>query len=279
MISFDFAYHKPSTIEGAVSLFQEYRSKNKTAFYYGGGTEFISRARMNEIKADAIIDLKGISECNEFKKEKNNIIIGSAITLTNIAETNLFPLLSNVSRLIATHTERNKITIGGNISSNLLYKEAILPFLLAGSELVIAGEKGVKKSSINHVFQNGIQLKDEEFIVQIITNEKFTKLPHSNCKRTKHSKVNYPIVSLASLQVEDQIRLAISGVCEFPFRLEKIETEINDSSISVEKRIENAMQHIPTPILDDMHASKAYRKFVLENELKKTLENMEGVSS
>lgn len=281
MISFDFAYHKPATIDEAVSLFQTYRSEDKEAFYYGGGTEFISRARMNEIKADAIIDLKGIPECNEFKRENNNIIIGSAVTLTKIAEATLFPLLSNVSRLIATHTERNKITIGGNISSNLCYKEAILPFLLADSELVIAGEKGVRKSDINNVYQtkNGIQLKDEEFIVQIITNDKFSEFPYSNCKRTKHSKVNYPIVSLASLQVDGQIRLAISGVCDFPFRLKKIEMEINNSSVSVEKRIQNVMKHIPTTILDDLHASRAYRKFVLGNELKKVLDNIEGVSS
>jgi len=274
MIDFDFAYYKPSTVNEAANLFHDLRSDHKKVCYYGGGTEFISRARRNDMQADAVIDLKAIPECNTFKLVENQIIIGGAVTLTDIAEATFFPLLSNVIRHIATRTERNKITIGGNIAGHLFYREAILPFLLADSEIVIAGKDSIRKTKVN-----GAQLKKGEFIVQIITESIFSQFPHSNSKRTKHSKVNYPIVSVASLHVDDNTRVAFSGVCEFPFRREGIENELNDTSKSRETRIQNAMNYLPAPILDDMHATQDYRKFALERALMEVLEKAEGVSS
>lgn len=278
MISFDFEYFKPTSTEEAIKRFEDLYSQNKKVIYYGGGTELISRARRNELNVDAVIDLKGIPACHAFNLEENQIIIGAATTLTAIADSNLFPLLANVSRAIASRTPRNKITIGGNISGNLFYREAILPFLLADSEIVIAGKEGVRKANINEIFEKGVQLQEEEFVVQIITDSKFTQYPYTNSKKTKQSKVNYPIASVASLQVDDHIRVAFSGVCPFPFRLEEIESVLNNTSLSIETRSRDAMNHLPAPILDDMYASADYRKFVLENVLTELLKKMEGAS-
>lgn len=90
--------------------------------------------------------------------------------------------------------------------------------------------------------------------------------------------MNYPIASVATLQVNDHIRVAFSGVCAFPFRLETIESVLNNTSLSIETRIQDAMNHLLAPILDDMHASADYRKIVLEHVLTELLKKMEGVS-
>ena len=277
MIPFDFAYHKPQSIDMAVTLFHELRANGKDVFYYSGGTEFISRARMDEIKADAIIDLKGIPECREQKIEGNQVVIGSAVTLTELADSVSFPLLANVSRGIAHRTARNKITIGGNLSSHLWYREAILPFLLAESTVVIAGKDGLRKEPIFKNFQHGGQLENGEFIVQIITDSKFTGYPCTHYKKTKHSSVNYPIISLATLIKDGGIRVAFSGVCDFPFRSMDLEQELNDATNTFQKRVENSLKQLPGPIMDDMHASQDYRKMVLKSLLMETLEKAEGV--
>ncbi len=274
MISFDFAYYRPTSIEEAIGQFQDLRSQQKMVIYYGGGTEFISRARRDELHVDAVIDLKYIPDCNLLKKDQDQIIFGSMNTLTEVADSEFFPLLSKVVKLIATQTERNKITIGGNISSYLPYREALMPFLLADSQVVIAGKEGLKTARVVDVYKNGIQLKEDEFIVQIITDQKFTKYPYFNHKQTKQSKVNYPIVSLAALQIDDQIHVACSGVCHFPFRLKGIETELNDSSAEKAEKINNVISFLPAPLLDDLQASAPYREFVLKNVLTEMLEKI-----
>lgn len=275
MIAFDFEYYKVSSIDEAITTYNKLQSNSKKVLYYGGGTEIISRARMNEIAADAIIDLKGIPQCNELLIKDNTLVIGSTVTLTTISEANYFPLLSNVIRMIATKTERNKITIGGNIASHLIYKEGLLPFLLADSRVIIAGLDGKRNESVSNVFKNGMNLKEGEFIVQILTNNEMIKIPHCNAKKTKQSNVNYPIVSLATVKVDDQIRVAFSGVCDFPFRIIDIDQTLSDTSISIEDRVQQAIKLVPNPILDDIFASMDYRKFALESALTEIMEKVE----
>lgn len=82
-------------------------------------------------------------------------------------------------------------------------------------------------------------------------------------------------LSLAALEKDNHIRTAFSGVCEFPFRSDEIEMLLNDSAISKEERINQVINHLPGPVVQDIHASVAYRLFVLKNVLTDTLEAME----
>ena len=184
-------------------------------------------------------------------------------------------MLSNVVRSIAFRTARNKITIGGNLAGDTFYREAILPLLLSDSKVVLAGGKGIRQVEIHEIVGKGMKLAKDEFIVQILINEKYTKYPYFNHKTTKQSKVNYPIVSLASIKVDDRIRIAFSGVCPFPFRLREIEDIMNNSAESPGERARKVIDLLPSAILNDMHASREYREFVLKQSLCKLLEHVE----
>lgn len=270
MIAFDFEYVKATSPEDAVEQFRTHQASDRTVMYYAGGTEFISRARMNEIKADTIIDIKEIPACHVLE-EKDGLTIGAANTLTEVAESNMFPLLTAVIRSIATKTARNKITIGGNLMSHLPYKEAILPFLLADSILVIATSTGLKHIPLHDIYKEGIELREEEFIVQMKTDPKVAQQPFFHEKHTQHSKVNYPVVTLAGLQVGEDYRFACSGVCSFPFRFRELEEKI-----SKRKDIKNVTELLPAPLVKDMHASDTYRAFVLQTTLQKMFGQMKG---
>lgn len=113
MIPFDFQYYRPGTIESAVQNYQTLAHHGKKPMYYGGGTEIISMARMGNISAGAIIDIKDIPECNILEIQEDYLVIGAGITLTQIHESNLFPLLAQAGARVADHTIQNKITLGG----------------------------------------------------------------------------------------------------------------------------------------------------------------------
>ncbi|MDV2583678.1 FAD binding domain-containing protein, partial [Alkalibacillus haloalkaliphilus] len=63
MISFDFEYYKPTSINEATQLFQSLVEQGKEPIYFSGGTEVITLGRINQIQTDAVIDFKGIPEC------------------------------------------------------------------------------------------------------------------------------------------------------------------------------------------------------------------------
>lgn len=226
--------------------------------------------------ADVVIDIKGIPECNICEIQGGQLIIGAAISLNKLVETNLFPLLSQTVKQIANHSSRNKITIGGNINSQLIYREGVLPFLLADAKVKIASQGEEKVVSLKKIFDRKMTLDEGTFLVQIIVDASFIDLPYLSLKRTQMTKVGYPVVTLAALLKENQIRVAFSGLCSFPFRSKKIEAIVNDDSLSERERIEQIASHLPASIVDDSHASAAYRGFVLKNLLVDTFEVLEG---
>lgn len=250
--------------------------KNKQPIYYSGGTEIITLGRLNLVQTGGLIDIKGISECDIFEIQDDFLITGAAIPLTEVEEKNFFPLLSCASSEIADRTARNKITIGGNICGRIYYREAILPFLLADSLVIIAGPNGLKSVSIHSVFDQSLQLQEGEFLVQILTETQYLHLPFICIKKRQQWETGYPLVTVACLKKGDELRFAFSGVCPFPFRTQEVETELNNRGLPYSTRVKNALEKFPSPILNDVEGSKEYRLFVLKNILNDILMTMEG---
>lgn len=275
MIAFEFTFYSPTTVEEAVQLYQTAKSEGLVPMYFSGGTEFISRARRNEIHADVVINMKEIRACQSLSLDENTLTIGAANTLTTLIDRNFFPLLSVVARSIATKTARNKITIGGNIMSNLPYKEALLPFLLSDSDVVIAGEDGLKQVNIQELYADGFKMKDGEFLLQIITPNKALESPFYHKKSTRQSRVNYPLVTATSLFIEDEMRIAVSGISEQPIRNKEMERIAQDSSKDKTTKLKRMIEQLSEQMIDNVEGSAAYRSFVLEGMLENILKKRE----
>jgi aerobic carbon-monoxide dehydrogenase medium subunit len=279
MIPFDFDYYQPHSLQEAVTLYQHLIYQRKRAAIYSGGTEILTLGRLNIEKPEAVIDIKAIPECNVMELQNDQLVLGAALSLTKIEEEDLFPLLTKSASEIADHTARNKITLGGNICGKIFYREAVLPFLLAESNVVLAGPNGYRVVPINQVFNKQLQLGEGEFLYQIITPKKFLSAPYETIKKRKQWKTGYPLVTIAFLVDNRTIRAAFSGVGPFPFRFKEIEDELNNVKVTPEERIENAIRKFPDPILNDTEGSADYRIFVLRNtmlDMLKKLESMGG---
>lgn len=277
MIPFDFEYYRPDSIKEAVDIFSELEGQNKSPLYYSGGTEIITMARKRDITTGAVIDIKGIPECRAIYIKGGELILGTALTLTEIAESNLFPLLSDVARGTADHTARDKITLGGNICGRIIYRETVLPLLLCESTAVTAGVNGLRYIPFSVLFNEKLQLQKGEMLVQVKTGINFMSVPYINVKKTKIGKIDYPLVSIAALKNGSEIRMALSGMCGFPFRSKTMEEDINLREISMDERIDRALSHLPCKVLNNISGSDEYRKFVLKNTLKDILTALEGM--
>ncbi|NMB08566.1 MAG: xanthine dehydrogenase [Tissierellia bacterium] len=277
MIPFNFDYYKPNTLAEAVNLYAKLDSQGKEPIYYGGGTEFISMARVHNVKTKAVIDIKNIPECNVHGLVNGKLTIGSAITLTDIAVKNHFPLLSLTVKRIADHTIQDKITLGGNLAGTIIYREAVLPLMVANAHIVLEGLKGKRTVATMDVFKGKMKLFKGELIVQIIVEEKYLNLPYIHVKRTKNEKIDYPLITLVALVDQTKIHIAFSGLCAFPFRDISLENILNDGNLLQNKRIKMLIENIPHEILEDLGGSSEYRKFVLHKMLYEVLENFQEV--
>lgn len=278
MIGFNFEYYKPDTVDEAMELFKKLDSMGKKPIYYGGGTEFISMARMNNVYSEGVIDIKGITQCNTITLNEENLIIGSGVTLSQIAESNYYPLLSLVVKRIADHTIQGKITLGGNLAGTIIYKESSLPLMLSNAEITIAGKNGIRNIKMKDLFNKKIKLFNGELIVKVTIEREYLSLPNIHIKRTKNEKIDYPLITIIAQKYKGNLNIAFSGLCEYPFRSIEMEDSLNNSSYSVDERISKAIKKIPDNILSDLSGSSDYREFILEKILYQIFEEFQGVN-
>lgn len=272
-----FEYIPASSIAQATKKYTEMKAQNRNPAYYAGGTEIITLRRLNQLHVDFAIDVKQIAACNVHQVDEEYLVIGSCITLTDVEELNYFPLLTRVCKEIADRTARNKITVGGNICGHIFYREAVLPFLLTDSVFVLASENGIRTEYIHDVFEEQLLLQDGELLVQAFIEKKYLSQEYIAIKVRQQWETGYPLITVAALKIDGQIRIAISGLCPFPFRAFEVERIINNQTMNKEQQITLALNHLPSPILDDVEGSAEYRLFVLADLIEKIIDRLEGV--
>lgn len=276
MIPFNFVYFRPDTLKEAVDIFSTLQSQGKAVQYYAGGSETISMCRTGSIQPDAVIDIKNIPECKLLCVDLEKLHIGSVCTLNRIGQSKLFPLMRLACGRIADHTNQCRITIGGNLCGSIIYRETSLPLLLSNAEVTLFGPEGTRTMLFKSVFDGRMQLNPGEMIVQVHVPVWALSARYAHIKKTTNEKIDYPLVSVAALWQDNNLRVALSGVCSYPFRSEQMENVLNERMKSIEERVNCAAELLPEPAYADVEGSGEYRLFVLENTLRELLREWEN---
>lgn len=274
MIPFDFVYCRPNTLTEAYAAFIQLQAEGKNPMYYAGGSEIITMSRAGSIGPGAVIDIKRIPECMLLSVGYESLHIGAACTLNQIKESKLYPLLSLACGRIADHTNQCRITLGGNLCGTIIYRETCLPLLLSDATITLLGNQGLRTVPFQRVFTGRMERAPDELVVQLHVPSWALQASHYHVKRTTNEKIDYPLVSMAAMQVNSQLRLAFSGICSYPFRSLVMEAVINDTSLSCDKRTEKAVRLLPEPAYTDVEGSGEYRMFVFKNILQSLLEEL-----
>lgn len=275
MIPFNFIYCRPNTLKEAYESFCQFQREGKAPLYYAGGSEIITMCRGGSIKPGAVIDIKNIPECNMLCKDQEGLHLGSTCTLTKIKESNPFPLLSLCCGRIADHTNQCRITLGGNLCGSILYRETSLPLLSSNAMITFWGDKGLREQAFSSLFQGRMHLNPGELIVKITVPTWALNAPYFHVKQTQNEKIDYPLVSMAAILHNKELRIAFSGICSAPFRSTQMEAALNDSSLDYSSRAEKAVKRLPEPAHHDVEGSSEYRRFVLKNMLVSLMEEIE----
>ncbi|HEU4963904.1 MAG TPA: FAD binding domain-containing protein [Bacilli bacterium] len=275
MISFDFDYERPGSLVEAVQLFLQAEEQGRLPLYFGGGTEIITLARIEELYTEAVLDVKCIPGMRALQVTGERIVTGAALSLNEVVQANVYPLLSATAGKIADHNSRNKITLGGNLCGRIIYREAVLPLLVADSEVVLAGPSGLRIVPLRSVFDRTMRLEKGELLVQIHTPVEAATASYAHVRKNQLEEIDYPLVTVSALWLSGRIRMAVSGLLPYPFRSEEVEAALNGDG-SVEARVEEAVRRLPEPVMADIRASSAYREHVFRVVLMEILEAWEA---
>ncbi len=219
-----------------------------------------------------MVDLKGVPECTELGESGGELRIGAACSLAELGEARPWPLLAAAADRVADHISRCRITFGGNVARRIRYREAALPLLVSGTRAVIASPDGaLREEPFADVFDGALGLADGEFLVQVRLPRSEANLPFFALKRTRLDWIDYPLLSVVAVRREGRIRVAFSGLCADPFRSPALEEPLSDPGVPEGERIAEATRRLRGPVLEDMHGSADYRRFLLQGTLRDAL--------
>lgn len=263
----------PATLQEAL---QDLAAAGEKAVLIAGGTDLVVKMKDDLIHPSALIDISTLREMHGIAVAGNFLQIGSATTMTEIAESPLvkehgFCLAQGAGEVGSTQI-RNRATIGGNIGNASPAADTVPCLVALGAHALIAGQEGTREVPVEDLFVGPGQtnLKPGEIITHVafpLTKENETGF---YVKLGKRKAQAISVVNVAvSLKVDQArkvftgVRIALGSVAPTVVRAQEAETWLTGKEISQENIATAASlveKHI-SPI-SDIRASAEYRKQV-----------------
>lgn len=271
------AYHRPESLEEAVSLLSKYRSK---ARLIAGGTDLLVTRPCG---VETLVDVGGLN-LSYLEDEEGRIRIGAA---TNVDEVEHSPLLTEwpyqvlveAARNMATPTIRNMATIGGNVCNGSPAADLSLALIALDAYVKLVGPKGTTILSLRdfHVGVNRTALEEDELLVEVLVprctgGASFLKL------RRHQTAVDIAVVNVATrLNCLNgrcvDVRIALGSVAEKQICAQKAQYALLNRAVdagAIQKAAEQAAEEA-RPI-SDIRASASYRKRMVTVLVRRSLE-------
>ncbi len=224
----------PKTVDDVCRLLQ---NNNGLSKIIAGGTDIIPGFHIESPRFENIERLIDINNVNELKSVSivdGNIIIGSAITFSEIIANPLLneklPLLVKSSKTIGSAQIRNRATLGGNFINNAPCADSVAPLLVYDAEIKIKSFTAEKIMKLQDflVKPYGTRLKPDEIVVQVIVPVPSDKFKGDFYKLGRRRAVSISRISLAILLdvnngLINEMRIASGAVTPIGTRFYDIE--------------------------------------------------------
>ena len=118
MITGNFEYHRPGTVDEVIALLSEHGDEGRVV---AGGHSLIPMMKLRLAAPSHLIDLQGLDALKGVSEDGGDIVIGAMVTQAEVLESALLadkcPILGECASLIADPQVRNCGTIGGNVAN------------------------------------------------------------------------------------------------------------------------------------------------------------------
>lgn len=241
MIPGPFDYHRPKSLDEAISLLQQHGGDAKIL---AGGQSLIPAMRFRLAVPSVLIDINGLDELRYIEERGDHLAIG-AMTLEHAVEdsaavTASYPLLHDTALVIADPLVRNRATVGGNIAHADPANDHPATMLAYGATAVAKGPGGERTIAIDEFFTGLFDnaLEDNEILVEI-------RIPKfaagaSGAYTKFERKVGDYAISAAAVQLRldgDRVleaRIGLTNVSPVPMRAKAAEAELAGKALTEE---------------------------------------------
>lgn len=282
-------YYNPKSIDEAIKLLDSLEKDNLVIL--AGGTDVVpkinSRPERSGYFDKPLMDLDncqvvylGDAGLGYIKDERDKIIVGSMVTMTELLESDIIgriPVLKEAIANMAGLTIRNTATIGGNVMNASPAADSVPPLIALGAEAVLASMAGERTVAVEALFDSpGKTTRNEnellkELIIPIRPGSA-SFLKFGRRKAESLSIVNGAAYVEMNGEVCKKAVIALGAVAPTPLRATEAENAIIGKKMTDEniEAAADAAAGMTSPI-NDKRASGEYRKKLVKTLVKRTL--------
>ncbi len=151
MITGEFEYFAPTTVQEAVALLAQHDAK-----ILAGGQSLIPAMRFRLSVPEAIVDINRLAELDYLREDGDHLVIGAMTREATVEDSPLvhdhYDMLADVSRVIADPIVRNMATVGGNLAHADPAHDHPAVMLAYGAQIVATGPRGQRIIPIDDFF-------------------------------------------------------------------------------------------------------------------------------
>lgn len=252
---YQFNYHKPATVEEAVTLFND----SEDAFYLSGGQTLIPTLKQRLATPSDLIDLSGIEALKGVTVSNDQVSVGAFTRHADVAGNaqirSTLPVLAFVAEQIGDAQVRNLGTIGGSVANS--DPAADYPAAVIGLGATIHTQK--RSIAADDYFQDLFETALEPG--EVITRIDFPVPVRAAYRKFPNPASRYVVAGVLVADFGGSIRVGVTGAGPCAFRATAIE-EVLSRSLSPD-----ALADIEVPdagFNSDLHASAEYRAHLVK---------------
>ena len=154
MIPAAFSYHRPKSVQEAVTLLAELGDNGRAL---AGGHSLIPMMKLRLASPGNLVDLSGIGELKGVRADGNDIVIGAMTTQHEVIASDLLadkiPLLRETSLQIADPQVRYVGTLGGNVANGDPGNDMPAVMVCLGASYDVTGKSGGRRIGAREFYQ------------------------------------------------------------------------------------------------------------------------------
>jgi len=211
MIPPDFDYHRPGSLDEAVSILREHGDEAKVL---SGGQSLIPMLKLRLASPGHLVDINGLPGLDALAEEGGALRIGALVRECELEKSELvksrYPILWDASRVVADPLVRNRATVCGNVAHADPANDHPAAMLAVGAEVVAAGPDGERTIPIDGFFQGlfTTALAEDEILTEL-------RIPEPGPRSGgAYLKLERKVGDYATAAVAAQVTLSGDGVCE-----------------------------------------------------------------
>jgi carbon-monoxide dehydrogenase medium subunit len=251
---YDFAYHRPTSLEGAVRL----TAAIDDAKVLAGGMSLLPTLKQRLARHSDLVDLAGLESLAGIARDSNTVTIGAMTRHADVAASvdvrAAIPALALLAEGIGDPLVRNRGTIGGSIANADPAADYPASVVGLGATVFTNRRRIAGDDFFKGLFETALEAGE------IITAVSFPIPERAGYAKFPNPASRFAVVGVFVVKMAGGVRVAVTGAGPFVFRLGEAEARL---ARSFAPEALDGLMVSEDNLNTDIHASAEYRAHVI----------------